>query len=626
MIILKEKDKINLLKLKNHLIDNGYNASTEVSSPGNFMSKGDVFYLWPVNRFKPIRLDLFGNVIEKIIDLDQPKKKLREVKIEENLVKTEDGQYPPKTFVVHPAHGIGEFNSVVTKKFNGSSKKFIEIFYAKEDKLYFPFERSAELMIYLGSRKPRLSRLHSHSWEKTKSRIKINLLKLAREIFSLYRSRSEIIRRPYLKDYSFLQILAKTFEYDLTQDQQRSLKEIITSLTETDFPQDYLLVGDVGFGKTEVAFRAAAVVLAAGSQVAILAPTTVLAAQHASLARQRFESLPVNIGELSRFTENSNDQTIKKINSGQTDLVIGTHALLSKKVKFTTLGLLIIDEEQRFGVEQKDKLKKFRTSVDVLSLSATPIPRTLFMSLSGLRNISLINQPPPGRLEIKTKTLSFDEATIIRACRFELTRGGQIYYIHNRVQSIRSVQIKLAEALKQAGIRASIQIAHGQMSEDRLAATMADFTAGKIDILISSTIVESGLDHPNANTLVVENAERFGLADLYQLRGRIGRRHRRAYAYFLIGSIIAGKNNIPKLSNLAKNRLEAITETSGLGGGWQLALKDLELRGAGNLLGREQHGFMEAIGLLLYSKLLKEAVNQVTKEQIKKHLLAKIKE
>ena len=635
-MILNRESKYYISEIHRTLTSYGYSREQLGVHPGTFSQKGDALTIWPVNSDHNFRVDFFGNIIEQIISLTSNKEH-KSLTINKNSIITEDGEYFPGAFIVHPYHGIGIFQTNLIKNVSGENKQFIHLEYAKNDSLYFPKNREKELMVYIGRKKPRLTRLNSDSWHNTKQRVTENLLVLAKELLEIYSQRSAHKRKPFSKDFGFLRVLEESFDYKLTIDQQKALGEIIDNLTNTDYPQDHLLVGDVGFGKTEVAIRAASVVLASGRQVALLSPTTILSAQHETLLVERFKDLPIKIAQLSRFNSSNHTEIIDKISNNQIDFIVGTHKLLSEKINFENLGLLIIDEEQRFGVKQKEKLKKVKQNIDVISLSATPIPRTLFMSLSGLRSLSLINMPPIGRKGVSVSVKKFNQKTLIDYLKRELDRKGQIYYIHNRVQSIHAAKNRLAKLLKENKIKnrifeksmtkddyVVIGVAHAQMSESGLSETMNHFLSGDIDILLSSTIVENGLDHPNANTLIIDNAEQFGLSDLYQLRGRIGRRDRKAYALFMIGGILSSFSEDKIISNTARERLSAIAEIEEIGGGWQLALKDLEIRGSGNLLGREQSGYMEAIGLLLYSKLLKEAVDHVKKDELKKHLQAKI--
>lgn len=635
-MVFSRDNQYSITNIHRVLNNYGYCRDKFVLDSGTFSQKGDSLFIWPVNLDYKIRIDFFGNSIERINNL-ATHRLLKSVIIKKNSIVIQDGEYFPGSYIVHPYHGIGLFQTNLIKQIDAVKQKFIHLEYAKNDRLFFPKNRENELMVYIGNKKPRLTRLNSDSWQNTKKRVTKNLIVLAQELLDIYAQRSAHQREPFPNDRSFLTILEKSFEYKLTLDQEKALDEIIKNLTTKNFPQDHLLVGDVGFGKTEVAIRAASIVLAAGKQVALLSPTTVLSAQHEVLLIDRFKNLPIRIGQLSRFNKARHNEIINQINNHQIDFIVGTHKLLSEQINFENLGLLIIDEEQRFGVKQKEKLKKLKTAIDIISLSATPIPRTLFMSLSGLRSLSLINMPPVGRKGVSVAVEKFNPKILLDYLKRELSRNGQIYYIHNRVQSIHAAKnrlMKLLDSIKIANQLFTksmikddsvvIGVAHGQLSESALSETMNHFLIGDIDILLSSTIVENGLDHPNANTIIIDNAERFGLSDLYQLRGRIGRRNRKAYALLMIGGILNNRQEETNISATARERLKAIAEIEAIGGGWQLALKDLEIRGSGNLLGRQQHGYMEAVGLLLYSKLLKEAIDQVKKEELKKHLRAQV--
>lgn len=609
-----DEQKLGYSKIIIFLRKEYYREGTEIHQSGDMVLVGDILLYWPVNHLYPLRVHFFGDEIEKIEQRDKNGDwNLYDAplpSLESNSILTEHGRIRPQDYVVHPNHGVGIFEYLVTRlNVDNEIKQYVSILYAGNDRLLFPVERLTELMPYLGGKHPRLTRLYSKSWQKTKEKIQKDLLKIARELLKIYAAR-QLCKRPVYQNYDEWQsILSNSVDFELTDDQVRALKEVNQDLTLRTNPMDRLICGDVGFGKTEVALRAAAQVIANGKQVAFIAPTTILVEQHFVLLQKRFSSLPVRVGHLSRVTAENEKTTLAELADGKLDLLVGTHRLLSKDVVFANLGLLILDEEQKFGVAQKELLKKLRPTLDVLSLSATPIPRTLYFSLSGLRGLSTLNIAPTGRLPIVTRVMSYHENTVKEAIYQELARGGQVYLVHNRVQSLALVKQKIEALIKPQFPEARVAMAHGQMDEKKLADTLSSFLAGQIEVLVSSSIVENGLDSPGANTLIVLHSEWFGLSDLYQLRGRIGRRSQLAYAYFMTG----GMDREIKVSERTRARLQALQEADELGSGWSIALRDLEIRGGGNILGHEQHGNMEAIGLILYSRLLQEAIGQEAK-------------
>jgi transcription-repair coupling factor (superfamily II helicase) len=510
--------------------------------------------------------------------------------------------------VVHVDNGIGRF--VGLKKFAAggagtAEQEFMELRYAGEDKLFVPLERLDLVQKYTGGAAPALDKLGGTTWEKAKSRVKKAMRDMAEELLKLYAARKAVAGHAFSPDSHWQQEFGDVFEYDLTPDQQTAIADITRDLESTT-PMDRLLCGDVGYGKTEVAMRAAFKVVMDGKQVAVLAPTTVLAFQHLRTIQSRFAGFPVRAEMISRFrTKAEQKEILANLASGQLDIIVGTHRLLSKDVSFRDLGLLVVDEEQRFGVTHKERIKQMRKKVDVLTMTATPIPRTLNMSLAGIRDMSVIETPPRDRLSIQTHVVKFDSDVIGRAIRTELERGGQIFFVHNRVESIHSVANLVTRLVPEA----RIAVGHGQMSEDELERVMVGFVAHKFDVLVATTIVENGLDISNANTIIVNRADRYGLAQLYQLRGRVGRSDRRAYAYLLIPPE-------QTLSPIARRRLAAIREFSDLGSGFRIAALDLEIRGAGNLLGGEQSGHIEAVGFDMYVKLLEDTIRELKGEDL----------
>jgi len=518
--------------------------------------------------------------------------------------------------VVHVDHGIGEFVGLKQLGVRGSTEgahEFLELRYHGDDKLFVPVERLDLIQKYTGGTRPALDRLGGTTWEKAKTRVKKAMRDMAEELLKLYAQRKAVPGYAFSTDTHWQEEFEAAFPYDLTADQASAIVDIKQDM-ETPSPMDRLLCGDVGYGKTEVAMRAAFKAVMDGKQVAVLAPTTVLAFQHLKTLRDRFAGFPLTIDMVSRFRTKQEIKTILDgVASGKVDVIVGTHRLLSKDVLFKDLGLLVVDEEQRFGVAHKERIKQMRKRVDVLTMTATPIPRTLNMSLVGIRDMSIIETPPKDRLSIQTNVVKFDAPVIERAVRNELARGGQIYFVHNRVESIFSIGHLLQRLVPEA----RIVIGHGQMGEDELERAMLGFVERRYDILLATTIVENGLDIPNANTIIINRADRYGLSQLYQLRGRVGRSDRPAYAYLLIPPQ-------ESLSPVARKRLAAIKEFSDLGSGFRVAALDLEIRGAGNLLGGEQSGHIDAVGFEMYMKLLEETVRELKGEEIEDDVRATV--
>jgi transcription-repair coupling factor (superfamily II helicase) len=507
----------------------------------------------------------------------------------------------PDEYIVHVEHGIGRFTGVTTLKAAGVEKEYLVLKYAAGDTLYVPTDQIDRVSRYIGAgdRPPALSRLGTQEWNRTKQRAKEAAERLAQELLALYAAREVVPGFAFSGDALWQQELEGAFPYVETADQLEAVREVKGDM-EKPRPMDRLVCGDVGYGKTEVAIRAAFKAVMDGRQVAVLVPTTVLAQQHYETFTERLQAFPIRIEVLSRFRSPAEQrEIIDVLASGKLDICIGTHRLLQKDVVFKDLGLLVIDEEQRFGVNHKEHFKKLRREVDVLTLSATPIPRTLHMSLVGVRDMSTMDTPPEERLPVKTYVAEYNDHLVREAILRELERNGQVFFVHNRVQSIAMV----AADLRQLVPEAEIAIGHGQMPEDELESVMTAFGRGKVDVLVSTTIIESGLDMPNANTLIVNRADKFGLTQLYQLRGRVGRGANLAYAYFLYDG---GR----RLTPVAHKRLRTIYEATELGAGFSIAMKDLEIRGAGTLLGPRQSGHITAIGFSLYTRLLAEAVDE----------------
>ncbi len=504
-------------------------------------------------------------------------------------------------YVVHQNHGIGKYVGIQRLTISGVKKDYMKILYKGEDCLYVPADQLKLLFKYTGNgTNVRLNRLDGQEWKKTKEKVSASCRDMAKKLIELYAKRESIKGISYLEDTEWQKDFESTFPYDETDDQLRCIDEVKSDM-EKQKPMDRLLCGDVGYGKTEVAMRAAFKAVMSGYQVAYLVPTTILASQHFSNFKQRMKGFAVNIGMLSRFiTPTQQKKVIEDLKNGTLDIVIGTHKLLNKNIKFKKLGLLIIDEEQRFGVSHKERIKEIKNEIDVLTLTATPIPRTLHMSLSGIRDMSILSTPPGDRYPVATYVLEYNSDVIREAVLKELARGGQVYYLHNRVDGIE----KKAEELRALLPDARIVTAHGKMSEQQLENIMYDVSEGEIDVLVCTTIIETGLDIPNVNTIIIEDSERLGLSQLYQLRGRVGRSNRLAYAY-----LTYRKNKV--LNEDAQKRLKAIKDFTEFGSGFKIAMKDLEIRGTGNVIGPQQSGNMEVVGYDLYCRLLSKAVSDV---------------
>ena len=510
-------------------------------------------------------------------------------------------------YVVHIDHGIARFGGLQTLDLGNRTGEFMLLYYADDAKLYVPVERLDLVQRYSSAegREPQLDRLGGLGWLKTKAKAKRAMRDMADELLRLYAERKLVTGYSFQSDSPWQREFEEGFEYVLTPDQETAIEDVKHDMEEM-MPMDRLLCGDVGYGKTEVAMRAAFKAVMESKQVAVLTPTTVLAYQHYETFRARFAAFPVRVELISRFRSTKEQKEIvKRVEAGEIDIVIGTHRLLSKDVSFRDLGLVVVDEEQRFGVAHKERLKQLKKRVDVLTLSATPIPRTLNMSLMGLRDMSVIETPPRDRLAIQTQVVQFSESVIKSAVELELQRAGQVFFIHNRVESIETIGALVQRLVPHA----RVAVAHGQMNEKEMEQVMLDFVDFKYDVLVATTIIENGIDIPRANTIIINRADAYGLAQLYQLRGRVGRSNRRAYAYLLIPSEQG-------LTPIARRRLAAIREFSDLGAGFRIAALDLELRGAGNLLGGEQSGHMDALGFDLYTQMLERTVAELRGETV----------
>jgi len=601
------------------LVSFGYKRQEAVLVEGEFSLRGGIIDIFPFTFELPIRIELDNDQVRAIKTFDPHEGKVlwehklaiilpfkktslaRSAAFSEEFPLDKFVDINAGDYVVHNEYGIGRFMGFEKLKNREKFTDNLVIEYESREKLYVPVKSMHLVQKYIAfhTRRPKLHKLGSKEWLRTKNRAKKGIQKLAWDLLSLQALRMSSHGFAYSADSDWQIDFEQKFSYQETPDQFKAAIEVKRDMEQIK-PMDRLLCGDVGYGKTEVAMRAAFKAVVDNKQAAYLVPTTILAEQHYRNFSQRLQDFPVNVEMLSRFrTPAQQQEIIRRIANGGVDIVIGTHRLLSEDVVFHDLGLVIVDEEQRFGVQAKEKLKKLRLNIDVLTLTATPIPRTLYMSLMGAKDLSVINTPPENRLPIKTIVVEYDEDLVRQVIQRELNRKGQVFFLHNRIEDIENVRARL-KAILPPSVR--IAVGHGQMASRDLEQVMADFLTGGIDVFLCTMIIESGIDVPNANTIIVNNANTFGLADLHQLRGRVGRFNRSAYAYFLI-------KRSECLSPAAQKRLAAIQEYAHLGAGFKIAMEDLEIRGAGNLLGMEQHGFVNAVGFDLYCRILREAVN-----------------
>ena len=614
-------EEIDIERLLAGLVEYGYRACSRVSEEGDFARLGDTITIYPLTFAYPLRLELEDTKVARIRSLDPvtydpieehnaaiilPLRGIAKRKLNKRILEV-GGEPPignfvdiePGDYVVHVDHGIGKYLGIEKIKIE---KQYIEHYvveYAAGDKLYVPFADLNKVQKYVSFERkpPKLYKLGTKLWKNAKERVRSGVKRMAVELLELQAKRSAAQGFKFSSDTEWQERFEREFPYKETPDQARSTIEVKKDMESTK-PMDRLLCGDVGYGKTEVALRAAFKAVMDNKQAAILVPTTILAEQHYNTFSNRMKAYPIRVEMLSRFRSKPEQiNIVKGIAEGNVDVVIGTHRLVSGDIKFKDLGLVIIDEEQRFGVRHKEYLKKIHLSVDVLTLTATPIPRTLYLALMGGRDISIINTPPSDRLPVETRVAYYSDSLIRDAILKEKGRRGQIFFVHNRIKGIEKIAKKISELVPEV----KIAVGHGRMPEKILEDTMMKFIKGEVDCLISTTIIESGIDIPNANTLIINRADMFGLADLYQLRGRVGRFTRAAYAYLLIPKQFV-------LSAESQRRLHAIKKFQELGSGFKLAMEDLELRGAGNILGVEQHGYIYSVGFDLYCRLLKSAI------------------
>ncbi len=557
--------------------------------------------------------DIFGQTSE--VSTANQKSKIKNQKSNLGAFISDFRDLKAGDFVVHIDHGIGRFESLQIIETNGAEREFMLLIYAEKTKLFVPVERMDLVSRYSSGEAtaPTLDRLGGLGWQKTKAKAKRAMRDMADELLRLYAERRLVQGFAFSADSPWQTEFEDAFPYQLTPDQKASVEDLKTDM-ETAIPMDRLIIGDVGYGKTEVAMRAAFKAVMDGKQVAVLTPTTVLAYQHAETFKKRFAAFPVKIELLSRFRSAKEQKSVvEATEKGSVDILIGTHRILSNDVKVPKLGLLVVDEEQRFGVGHKEKLKHLKKKIDVLTLSATPIPRTLNMSLMGMRDMSVIETPPRDRLAINTQVVQFSESVVKSAIELELSRDGQVFFIHNRVETI----FAIAGHLKKIVPNARIVVAHGQMNEKEMEQAILDFVDRKFDVLVATTIIENGIDIPRANTIIINQAQNYGLSQLYQLRGRVGRSNKRAYAYLVIPPE-------RELSDVARRRLSAIREFSELGAGFRIAALDLEIRGSGNILGGQQSGHLDALGFDLYTKMLERTIREIRGEIIEDELSVSI--
>ncbi len=593
-LIIDEHQVCKPALLLRDLADFGYEKVQRLAKPGEFRYLGDVLDIFPFRASHASRIEFWGNDVERITPLSLSATPQLQEEIEASVRRSFLQKIEPGDYVVHLDHGIGRFKE--ERIINRESYLLLE--YAKDDKLFLPKQALSKLSPYIGFGTPTLHRLNTNSWASTKRRANEAALKLAKELLSLYAKRELATRDPYQTDPAGFDEFTKTTGFVFTSDQKKAIDDIVRDLGKAR-PMDRLICGDVGFGKTEVALQAAFHVVSAHKQVVLLTPTTILADQHYHYIKKRFHEFGVSVALVSRAVLNAPS-------SFDADLIVGTHKILFHLNEVLRLGLVILDEEQKFGVRQKEKFKELRVNSDMLSLSATPIPRTFQLALAGLRDVSNIMSPLPGKEPILTYIFPFDKVKIKSAIAQELARGGQVYYLVPRIRNIAEVHAMLIEFFP----RERIGIAHGKLPEQVLLNTIHEFREKKFSILIATTIIENGLDLEHVNTLVVQDAQKLGLAQAHQIRGRVGRRFTQASAYFFF--------NPRHITEDGKKRLRFLRQFQGLGENYAIALKDLEIRGAGNILGREQSGNIRAVGLHLYTEMLREAVKILSK---KAHLL-----
>ncbi len=617
------KETVDIDEMVSFLEKYGYSRCRKIGLEGEYSLVGETLLIYPVTFEYPVRVDISEEKVKSIKSVDVVSFKtitdhqgviilpigiLRKTRVKK--LPMDGGEQPiasfvdvePGDFVVHIDYGVGRYRGIQRMRAGGSLKDHFVIEYSGGDKLYMESKDLHKLQRYISFHRkaPSMNRLKGKRWEAAKKNAEKGIARIARDLLTLQAKRENKGGFRFGKDTDWQKDVEEAFPHNETPDQLKATVEVKNDM-ESPRPMDRLLCGDVGYGKTEVALRAAFKAVMAGKQVAFLVPTTILAEQHTNTFSKRLKDFPVNIQMLNRFrTPYEQTGILADLRDGKVDIVVGTHRLLSGDVEFHDLGLLIIDEEQRFGVTHKDRIKRMRVNVDILTLTATPIPRTLYLALMGGKDISMIETPPLDRSPVQTNVIEYDKRVIRDGIKRELKRKGQVYYVHNRVETIDRVAGEVSKLVPEA----RIMIGHGQMSSRILEKTMMKFMAGEVDVLVCTTIIESGIDIPNANTMIIDHADKFGLADLYQLRGRIGRFDRKAYAYLVVRDFVT-------LTNEVQARLRAIKKYQELGSGFKVAMRDLEMRGAGNILGVQQSGFIDQVGFDLYCRLLKTEINKI---------------
>ncbi|GBD33786.1 Transcription-repair-coupling factor [bacterium HR34] len=612
VLVLKKGVSYKLSLLKELLFNFNYELVENITFPGQFSIKGGILQIFPINYESPFIVEFLGDRIgstyknEDIsIDVEKAKNTIKKL-LTNQQIKQELSSLKEGDFLVHIDHGIGVFRGITKMQ----DINYFVLEYAKGDKLYVPENLKNKLTLYIGFENPRITRLGGSLWLKIKKKAREQAEQIAKKLIKIYASKESITRPKYnSKQADVLQReFDESFEYELTPDQEKAIKDIFNDLENSETPMDRLLCGDVGFGKTEIIMRTAFKVVCHGKQVAILCPTTVLAWQHYKNFCKRFEKFAVNIGLLTRNTNPKDEEKIiKDIKSGKIDIIIGTHKILSNKVEFKNLGMLVVDDEQKFGVLQKERLREKFPALDLLYVSATPIPRTLYLALSNIKKVSFIYTPPPERKDIITHIGEFKKEVMKKAILNELKRGGQVYVLENRIKNLPEIKKFVEEKL---GIKERIEVIHSAMPDEKIIEIFNEFQEGKIKILVSTTIIENGIDISNANTLIIRDISRLGLGQAYQLRGRVGRGERQAFAYLFYPKW-------EKLTEKAKMRIKALKENLALGSGYRIALKDMEIRGAGNILGKEQSGPINKVGLNLYCHMISEASSYLQNENMK---------
>ncbi len=612
------------------LAENGYRRLPKIEESGDFSIRGEIIDIFPVNSSQPVRIGFYDRFLESIKSFDrQSLRSLGQLKIlliKPNFLRLDDELIKVGDILVHLSFGLALFRGLATKRDRGRDLSYVVLEFAKTERLYLPISKLDQLSRYqaVSRKRPALSRLGSRRFFNQKKKIEAGIFSLANDLLLVAAKRKIAGRPAYQPDELWLKAIEKSRPFKLTVDQAKAITDIFSDFSRLR-PADRLVCGDVGVGKTEVAISSVVAAVSSSRQVLMMAPTTILVEQHFATLSKRLRELPIRVEKVSRLNQAEAKRIFQDFNQGRVDLLIGSQKALSTDIKAENLSLLIIDEEQRFGVRQKELLKKLKNDLDLISITATPIPRTLFMALSGIRDLSLISRPPIGRLAIETEIADFSLRKAIEVIRYELNRDGQVYFVHNRVATIGRIGRLLLNELPDL----KLGLAHGQMPPDRLAKAMSEFAASKTEVLLATTIIASGIDLPSVNTIIIDGVERFGLSELYQLRGRVGRSGRQAFALLLIGDrefkprklevqpdgrLVKPKVEGPVLTEKAKERLRAISDLTELGQGVRVATRDLEIRGGGNILGREQHGQMEQIGLSLYSKLLKKSVEVIKKK------------